>query len=86
MKILYMLRNQPDDLVHEMIEQHGLEHEVTMVLIQRAAEGPVPPDPPGRMLILAENGQSENRPDNLETIDYAGLLQLIFNNDRVLCI
>ncbi len=91
MNILYMLRNQPDDLIKEMISQHANENEVTIVMIQQAAEALTLPDLPGSVLILDESRSDKNGPGESDTapskrIDYTGLLKLIFENDRVLCI
>jgi sulfur transfer complex TusBCD TusB component (DsrH family) len=83
MKVLYLVRNQPDDLVKEMIENQSTEHEINIVLIQDAVR--MAESLPGRLFALEDSLQKRSFSRHIEAIGYKELLEFIFQNDRVLC-
>jgi sulfur transfer complex TusBCD TusB component (DsrH family) len=83
MKILYIVRSQPDDLVKETIEKQSAEHEINIVLIQDAVR--MEESLPGHMFALEDDLQKRSLSRNIPAIGYNELLELIFQNDRVLC-
>ena len=83
MKILYLIRRQPDDLVKEMIEKQSAEHEINIVLIQDAMR--MAESLPGRLFALEDGLQKRSLSRNIQAIGYKELLEFIFQNDRVLC-
>ncbi|MEE9529794.1 MAG: hypothetical protein V3W52_02290 [Syntrophobacteria bacterium] len=83
MKILYILRKQPDGLAKEMIEKQSHEHEITVVLIQEAVL--MKENLPGHVLALDDDVRKRSVSQNIPKIGYEELLSLIFKNDRTLC-
>ncbi len=83
MKILYLLRSQPDDLVKEMIVRQSSEHEITIVLIQDAVY--MEENLPGHILALEDDLRERSLSPNAPIINYNKLLSLIFQHDKVLC-
>ncbi len=83
MKVLYILRKQPDELAKEMIEKQSPEHEITVVLIQDAVL--MQENLPGHVLALDDDARKRSVPQNIPKIGYEELLSLIFKNDRTLC-
>jgi hypothetical protein len=84
-KVLHLLRNPPDDIAKEMIERHHQDHdhETTIVLVQQAVT--IQDKLPGRVLALEDDLRKEPLLSSIPTIDYRGLLSLIFEHDRVIC-
>ena len=83
MKILYILRKQPDGLAKEMIEIQSHEHEITVVLIQEAVL--MKENLSGHVLALDDDVRKRSVSQNIPKIGYEELLSLIFKNDRTLC-
>ena len=85
MKILYMLRKTPDNMIREMIIKQGQKNDITIALIQAAA-GSETADLPGQVVAVEGSESAETGDTGIKTIGYQDLLNLIFNNDRVLCV
>jgi sulfur transfer complex TusBCD TusB component (DsrH family) len=83
MKILYILRKQPDELAKEMIEKQSHENETTVVLIQDAVS--MQENLPGHVLALEDDVRKRLVSQDIPKIGYEELLSLIFQNDRILC-
>jgi len=70
-------------MVKRMIEEHCEEHDITIVKIQNAVT--VKERFPGRLLALEDDVQKRSVSPNVPMISYHDLLNLIFQNDRILC-
>ena len=84
MKILYLIRRQPDEMAKEMIVKHSDEHEITIVKLQDAVWWKE--NFPGRMFAIADDVRKRSASSNVPLIGYNDLLNLIFQNDRILCL
>lgn len=84
MRILHILRKAPDEWTKEAIKRHSQSMEVTVLLIQEGVL--IEEKLPGRLVLaLDEDVKKRNLSIDLPRIDYASMVRLLFENDRVIC-
>ena len=83
MKALHILRKPLADLAKQVMEKESGTAELTVLLIQDAVA--VKESLPGRVIALEDDVRASGMDVDVPTIGYSEFVQLILENDKVIC-